>query len=72
MLNLTKLKFEALDNFGENYLSCIVNADIQFDAMGFSSTIKSGNTQEYATQINANVSNIVEPVDGSPSNLNEL
>ena len=70
-----KLKFEAFDIFGENYLSCILNADIQFDAMGFCSTIKSGNnasTQEYATQIIANVSTIVKPVDGSPSNLTEL
>ena len=75
MLNLTKFKFEVLDIFGKNYLSCILNADIQFDAMGFYSTIRSGNnasTQEYARQINANVSNIMEPDDGSPSNLNEL
>ena len=40
MSHLTKLEFNALDISGENYLSRILNAEIQLDVMGFSDTIK--------------------------------
>ena len=43
MLNLTKLKFVALDISRKKYLSWILNAEIHLDAMNLKATIKEGN-----------------------------
>ena len=43
MSNLTKLEFVALDIFGKNYLSWILDAEIHLDAMNLGNTIKEGN-----------------------------
>ena len=43
MLNLTKLKFVALDISGKNYLSWILDAEIHLDVMNLGATIKEGN-----------------------------
>ena len=43
MSNLTKLEFVALDIYGKNYLSWILDAEIHLDAMNLGNTIKEGN-----------------------------
>ncbi|KAG2672077.1 hypothetical protein I3760_13G022300 [Carya illinoinensis] len=43
MSNLTKLEFVALDIFGKNYLSWILDAEIHLDTMNLGDTIKDGN-----------------------------
>ncbi|XP_059669642.1 uncharacterized protein LOC132314881 [Cornus florida] len=43
MSNLTKPEFVALDIFGKNYLSWILDAQIHLDAMGLGNTIKEEN-----------------------------
>ena len=43
MSNLTKLEFVALDIYGKNYLSWILDVEIHFDAMNLENTIKEGN-----------------------------
>ncbi|KAJ0035486.1 hypothetical protein Pint_26071 [Pistacia integerrima] len=43
MTNLTKLEFAALDIMGKNYLSWILDAEINLDAIGLGDTIKEGN-----------------------------
>ena len=43
MSNLTKLEFVALDISGKNYLSWILNVEIQLDAMNLGATIKEEN-----------------------------
>ena len=43
MLNLTKLKFVALDVSGKNYLSWILDVELHLDAMNLGATIKQGN-----------------------------
>ena len=40
---LTKLEFVALDISGKNYLSWILNVEIQLDAMNLGATIKEEN-----------------------------
>ncbi|KAK8669080.1 hypothetical protein V6N13_106521 [Hibiscus sabdariffa] len=44
MANLAKIKFVALDISGKNYLSWILDAEINLDADGLGDTIKEGNT----------------------------
>ena len=43
MSNLTKLEFVALDITGKNYLSWILDAEIQLDTMNLGAVIKEGN-----------------------------
>ena len=43
MSNLTKLEFVALDIYGKNYLSWILDAENHLDAMHLGNTIKEGN-----------------------------
>jgi hypothetical protein len=43
MSNLTKLEFVALDVYGNNYLSWILDAEIHFEAMNLVNTIKEDN-----------------------------
>ena len=43
MSNLTKLEFDALDISSKNYLSWILDAKIQLDAMTLKDTIKDDN-----------------------------
>ena len=40
MSNLAKLKFVVLDISGNNYLSCVLDAEIHLDAMNLGNTIK--------------------------------
>ena len=42
MSNLIKLEFVALDIYGKNYLSWILDAEIHLDAMNLGNTIKEG------------------------------
>ena len=44
MANITKLEFAALDISDNNYLSWILDAEIQLDVMNLGNTIKEGNT----------------------------
>ena len=44
MTNITKLKFDALDISGKNYLSWIFDTEIHLNAMNLENTIKEGNT----------------------------
>ncbi|XP_059658412.1 uncharacterized protein LOC132304698 [Cornus florida] len=53
MSNLTKLKFVALDIFGKNYLSWILDAQIHLDAMGPGDTIKENNEASLQDKANA-------------------
>nr|XP_025884576.1 uncharacterized protein LOC112940520 [Solanum lycopersicum] len=43
MVNLTKLKFTALQSSGRNYLSWVLDAEIHLDTMGLGDTIKEEN-----------------------------
>ena len=43
MLNLTKLKFVALEILGKNYLSRILDAEIHLEVMNLGNTLKDGN-----------------------------
>ena len=43
MSNLTKLEFVALDIFGKNYLSWILDAEVHLDAMNLGNIVKEGN-----------------------------
>ena len=43
MLNITKLKFVALDISGKNYLSWILDTELHLDAMDLGAMIKEGN-----------------------------
>jgi hypothetical protein len=43
MLNLTKLEFIAFDVSGNNYLSWILDAEINLEAMNLGNTIKEDN-----------------------------
>ena len=43
MSNLTKFEFVALDIYGKNYLSWILDVEIHLDAMNLGNTIKEGN-----------------------------
>jgi hypothetical protein len=43
MSNLTKLEFVALDVFGNNYLSWILDVEIHLEAMNLGNTIKEDN-----------------------------
>ena len=43
MLNITKLKFVALDISGKNYLSWILDTELHLDAMDLGAMIKQGN-----------------------------
>ena len=45
MSNLTKLEFVALDIFGKNYLSWILDAEIHLEAMNLGKTIRDGNAE---------------------------
>ena len=44
MSNLAKLEIVALDIMGKNFLSWILDAEIQLDANGLGNTIKEKNT----------------------------
>ena len=44
MTNITKLEFVVLDISGKNYLSWILDVEINLDAMNLGNTIKEGNT----------------------------
>jgi hypothetical protein len=43
MSNLTKLEFVALDVFGNNYLSWILDVEIHLELMNLGNTIKEDN-----------------------------
>ena len=43
MSNVTKLEFVALDIFGKNYLSWILDIEIHITSMNLRETIKEGN-----------------------------
>ena len=43
MSNLTKLEFAALDIYGKNYMSWILDVEIHLNAMNLENTIKEGN-----------------------------
>jgi hypothetical protein len=45
MSNLTKLEFVALDIYGKNYLSWILDAEIHLEAMNLGKTINDGNAE---------------------------
>ena len=45
MSNLTKLEFMALDIYGKNYLSWILNVEIHLTSMNLGETIKEGNEE---------------------------
>ena len=44
MINITKLEFVVLDISDKNYLSWILDAEINLDVMNLGNTIKEGNT----------------------------
>ena len=44
MTNITKLKFDALDISGKNYLSWILDVEIHLNAMNLGNNIKEENT----------------------------
>ena len=45
MSNLTKLEFVALDIYGKNYLSWILDAEINLPSMNLGETIKKGSEE---------------------------
>ena len=50
---LTKLEFNTLNIFGENYLSWILNAKIHLNVMGLSDTIKNNNDSSFQDRAKA-------------------
>ena len=59
MSNLTKLDFVALDIYGKNYLSLILDTEIHLDALNLGNTIKEGNQASLQDIINF-------PLESSP------
>ena len=55
MSNLMKVEFTALNNFGNNYLSWILDAKIHLEAMNLKETIKEENNMSLQDHAKAKV-----------------
>ena len=53
MINITKLEFVVLNILGKNYLSWILDTEIQLDVVNLGNTIKKGNTVSQQDRVKA-------------------